>query len=204
MNLTRTDMANGYANRHLFVLVKRSKLLPDGGNLSDKEIARLSDLIAKAIEHAKSRGRVERSDEARTLWHKIYSALSQADKTSFEQALDQLERRCPDYIEPARWQQCIADASRFLASWDDKALALGWTAQELFGLHESPAKPHPSYGRLSRYDCTGLLWLLQGRHVIALTATTAAILGDTGNVTTYRKLRKPALGPLGDSDDFQF
>jgi hypothetical protein len=76
MNLTRTDMANGYANRHLFALVKRSKLLPDGGDLSDKEVARLSDLIAKAIEHAKPCGRVERSDEARELWHKIYSTLS--------------------------------------------------------------------------------------------------------------------------------
>jgi Protein of unknown function (DUF3987) len=77
MNLTRTDMANGYANRHLFALVKRSKLLPDGGNLSDEEITRLSGLIGQAIEHAKPRGRVERSDEARDFWHKLYSTLSQ-------------------------------------------------------------------------------------------------------------------------------
>jgi len=65
-------------------------------------------------------------------------------------------------------------------------------------------KPHPCYNRLSRYDCTGLVWLLQGRPVVALTADTAAIENATGSITTYRKHHKPALGPLGDSlDDFK-
>src|SRR5262249_25427004 len=69
-----------------------------------------------------------------------------------------------------------------------------------FGLHPPPERPHPSYSRLSRYDATGLCWLLQGRRVAALTADTAAIENPaTGNLTTYRKHNKPALGPLGDS-----
>jgi hypothetical protein len=55
---------------------------------------------------------------------------------------------------------------------------------------------------LSRYDATGLCWLLQGREVIALTEATASIRNsNTSNVTVYRKLNKPALGPLGDSLD---
>ena len=111
----------------------------------------------------------------------------------FARVLDALERRCPDYVEAERWRQCVEDARRFLTSWGDQALALGWTSTELFGLHKPPAKPHPSYSRLSRYDCTGLLWLLQGRRVVALTADTAAIQNpSTGNVLTYRKARKPA------------
>jgi hypothetical protein len=81
-----------------------------------------------------------------------------------------------------------------------RARALGWTARELFGLHATPARPHPNYRRLSRYDETGLIWLLRGRPVIALTETTAAIHGATA-VLTYRKLNKPALGPVGDSLD---
>ena len=57
---------------------------------------------------------------------------------------------------------------------------------------------------MSRYDATGLIWLLQGRPVIALTETTAAIQSTTGSVLTYRKANKPALGPVGDSlEDFQ-
>jgi hypothetical protein len=50
-----------------------------------------------------------------------------------------------------------------------------------------PAKPYPSYSRLSRYDETGLIWLLQGREVVALTETTASIRGAVGNITIYRK-----------------
>jgi hypothetical protein len=74
----------------------------------------------------------------------------------------------------------------------------------LFGLHTPPANPHPSYRRLSRYDETGLIWLLKGREVIALTAATAAIRWPSGSVTVYRKRNKPALGPPGDSlDDFK-
>jgi hypothetical protein len=38
---------------------------------------------------------------------------------------------------------------------------------------------------------------------VALTADTAAIECGNGNVIVYRKARKPALGPIGDSfDDF--
>ena len=61
-----------------------------------------------------------------------------------------------------------------------------------------PERPAPSYTRLSRYDETGLIWLLRGRPVVALTETTAAIQGATA-VLTYRKINKPALGPVGDS-----
>ena len=78
---------------------------------------------------------------------------------------------------------------------------MGWTARQLFGLHTRPERPAASYSRLSRYDETGLIWLLRGRPVVALTATEAAIKHQSGNITTYRKLNKPALGPLGDSLD---
>jgi hypothetical protein len=61
--------------------------------------------------------------------------------------------------------------------------------------------PHPSFSRLSRYDQTGLVWLLEGRPVVALTADTAAIQTPTGNILIYRKHNKPGLGPVGDSLD---
>ena len=54
----------------------------------------------------------------------------------------------------------------------EQAEALGWTAKHLFGLHKPPNRPHPSYSRLSRYDETGLIWLLGGREVVALTEAT--------------------------------
>jgi hypothetical protein len=115
----------------------------------------------------------------------------------FAKTLAALEQRCPDYVEANRWRQAVEDGRAFLSRW-------GETAKDLFGLHEPPEKPHPSYRRLSRYDQTGLLWLLAGRPVVALTATTAAIKSPTGAITVYRRHNKPALGPEGDSlDDLQ-
>jgi hypothetical protein len=111
-----------------------------------------------------------------------------------------LQRKPPALIPVERWQRCVQDARRFLAKWGSQAEALGWSSADLFGLHKPPDKPHSSYNRLSRYDATGLVWLLEGRKVVALTETTAAIENKkTGNVTVYRKDNKPGYGPLGDS-----
>jgi hypothetical protein len=116
-----------------------------------------------------------------------------------------LQLRPPALVPVERWRQCVKDGSKFLAVWGEQAESLGWTTADLFGLHTLPAKPHPSYNRLSRYDCTGLCWLLGGRPVVALTEATASIRNPaTGSITTYRRFNKPALGPLGDTlDDLQ-
>jgi hypothetical protein len=105
-----------------------------------------------------------------------------------------LEHRCPEFVEAVRWQQAVEDGQRFLASWGEQAHALGWTARELFGLHTPPERPAASYNNLSRYDETGLIWLLRGRPVVALTATEAAIKHQSGNITTYRKLNSRRWG----------
>jgi len=116
-----------------------------------------------------------------------------------------LQLKPPALVDVARWQQCVRDGSKFLARWGEQAEALGWSSADLFGLHTPPDKPHPSYTRLSRYDCIGLIWLLERREVVALTADGASIRNPrTGTITTYRKHHKPAFGPLGDSlEDFK-
>src|SRR5262249_16791343 len=106
-----------------------------------------------------------------------------------------LERRCPDHVESDRCQQTLEGGRRFLPQWGEQVAALGWRARDLLGLHPVPDKPAPNYRRLSRYDETGLIWLLQGRSVVALTANPAAIKTPTGAVTVYRRHNKPALGP---------
>jgi hypothetical protein len=85
----------------------------------------------------------------------------------------------------------VADAEYFLARWGQQAAALGWTERDLFGLHEPPEKPHPSYRRLSRYDQTGLIWLLAGRPVVALTEATAAIQSSTGAISAIPVRARP-------------
>jgi len=118
--------------------------------------------------------------------------------------LEHLASRCPDHVEADRWEAAVEDGRRFLTQLGTQADALGWTARDLFGLAPVPDQPRPSYRRLSRYDETGLIWLLRGRPVLALREGTAAIESPTGTVTVYRRHNKPALGPLGDSlDDFR-
>ena len=108
-----------------------------------------------------------------------------------------LQTKCPALVPIERWRQAVRDGAKFFAVWGEKAQALNWSSADLFGLHKPPERPHPSYNRLSRYDAVGLVWLLQGRRVTALTADTAAIENPTGNITTYRKHNKPCLGPCG-------
>src|SRR6516164_1217003 len=115
-----------------------------------------------------------------------------------------LQLRPPAYVPEDRWRMAISDGRAFIRQWGEAAQRLGWDSRDLFGLHQPLERPHPSYNRLSRCDCTGLCWLLQGKEVIALTADTATIRNPAmGGLTTYRRFNKPALGPLGDSlEDF--
>jgi hypothetical protein len=120
--------------------------------------------------------------------------LPQAQR--YRKVFAHLQLRAPTMVPIGRWQQAVEDGKRFLSRWGEQAEALGWSSADLFGLREIPTKPHPSYSRLSRYDCTGLIWLLEGRQVVALTETAATIRNPkSGNVTTYRRFNKPAPGP---------
>jgi hypothetical protein len=103
-----------------------------------------------------------------------------------------LEACCPELVPVDRWQLAVEDGRAFLTRWGEQANALGWTTRDLFGLDMPPERPHPSYSRLSRYDEIGLIWLLRGREVIALTEATAAIQSSTGATTIYREAARAA------------
>lgn len=74
--LDATEMANGFANRFLWVCVRRSKCLPEGGQLSDATLFSLSSQVRNALEVAKRIGHMTRSPAARALWASEYAALS--------------------------------------------------------------------------------------------------------------------------------
>jgi hypothetical protein len=75
--LTTTEASNGFANRYLFCCVERSKLLPEGGNLSDDELAPLADRVKQALESARHVERMMRDETTRQLWCAVYPELSQ-------------------------------------------------------------------------------------------------------------------------------
>ena len=74
--ITRTEMANGFANRFLFALIRRSKELPFGGELTDSQILHLGEQLKEIVGAAQGVGRMNLADGARAEWARVYSALS--------------------------------------------------------------------------------------------------------------------------------
>jgi uncharacterized protein DUF3987/primase-like protein len=73
---TSTDKSNGFGNRFLFALVRRSQLLPFGGKLQIADLVPLAGKIAEAIEFAETMEQVGFSEAARARWAEIYAELS--------------------------------------------------------------------------------------------------------------------------------
>jgi hypothetical protein len=89
--------------------------------------------------------------------------------------------RPPDDVPQRRWLQFIDDCGTFLdGGWPAKAAALGWGPLDLFGCDR-----HRPW---SRIDKAGLLWLMAGRRLVALTANSATIEAASGGRLTYRRV----------------
>jgi hypothetical protein len=63
------------------------------------------------------------------------------------------------------WRQAEDDARGFASKWCRQAVVLGWTEENVIGL----------------------IWSLQGRRVVVMTAKRAAIKSASGAVTFYRR-----------------
>jgi hypothetical protein len=88
----------------------------------------------------------------------------------------------PPRTYPAQaWQQLILDGEWFLDGWAPQTARLGWLTWELFGCHR-----RAPWGRIQGM---GLLLLLRGDEIAALTATEAVIRTVSGARQIYR--RKP-------------
>jgi hypothetical protein len=74
--LTMTDIANGFANRFIFVCVRRSQFLPDGGQLEHGEIDRLGREIDHAARMASTFDEIKLDPQARELYHHCYDVIS--------------------------------------------------------------------------------------------------------------------------------
>ena len=89
----------------------------------------------------------------------------------------------PGDVPPRRWRRFLDDTRQFLnGPFCAAAVALGWGAHDLFGCdHDRP---------FARIDQAGLLWLLAGDRLVALSENTATIVTRTGARQTWR--RKPS------------
>jgi hypothetical protein len=84
--LSTTEMANGFANRTLWICVRRSKELPEGGQVDGAALAELGRRLGEALAFGRGLGEVRRDKGARQLWRAVYSALS-ADRPGLAGAM---------------------------------------------------------------------------------------------------------------------
>jgi hypothetical protein len=75
-HLAATETANGFANRFLWLCVRRSKSLPEGGSFQTATLESFARRMQGTIEFARRWGEIERDGPAREFWAAIYEELS--------------------------------------------------------------------------------------------------------------------------------
>lgn len=78
-SLPAAELTNGFANRFLWFMVRRSQFLPDGDTLDPARLAYWGDMLGGAIRDARERLTVplRRDEAASAKWHAIYRQLGQ-------------------------------------------------------------------------------------------------------------------------------
>lgn len=75
--LSAVDSSNGFANRFIWVWSRRSKLLPEGGNVDHSALLALAQDLERVGEWARESRLLKRTPEARRLWASEYVRLSE-------------------------------------------------------------------------------------------------------------------------------
>ena len=84
-SLCDVDAMNGFGNRFLWFMVKRSKLLPHGGDAS--VLPPLQTKLQTALAKARTFGAMTRTAAATALWADLYAALSESESEGIYGAL---------------------------------------------------------------------------------------------------------------------
>lgn len=73
--LDEADVANGFANRFIWLHCERSKCLPEGGSLQEADVLSLVEKTRRCVEYSREPHRLERDSDAKAVWEPVYSAL---------------------------------------------------------------------------------------------------------------------------------
>jgi hypothetical protein len=90
-HFTETEAGNGFGNRFLFVMVRRSKKLPFGGDWHKVDVAPLVKRLGEALEFGKGVGEVRWGEAAREPWVTVYGPLSEGKPGLFGSVVSRAE-----------------------------------------------------------------------------------------------------------------
>jgi hypothetical protein len=75
--LSATESANGFGNRFLWLCVRRSKCLPEGGALTAEALKPHVESLREIATFAREAGELRRDEAARNIWKRVYPKLSE-------------------------------------------------------------------------------------------------------------------------------
>jgi phage/plasmid primase-like uncharacterized protein len=107
-NLTDTEMSNGFGNRFVYLLVRRSKELPEASEPDPADLLSLGTALRAAIGHGRRIDRLVMSAAAREAWVAIYSDLS-ADRPG---VVGSLLGRAEAQVQRLAALYCLLDQGR--------------------------------------------------------------------------------------------
>jgi hypothetical protein len=138
--LNRTEIANGFANRFLWLCVRRSKILPRGGDLREVDLTPLRTGLSAAIKKAHTIAELSRNSDAEIIWDAVYGPLSEGKSGLFGAVIGRAEAQVMRLATVYALLDCSASIKRehllaALALWDYAEAS----ARYIFG--ENPGDP---------------------------------------------------------------
>jgi hypothetical protein len=114
------EVAGGFANRFCFVLARRSKRLPNGGNLDDQVVDVLARRTRAALEGARTLGRLRRSLDAERLWERMYEHLTDEVYGVYGAVVARAEAQCLRFsvLYAALDGSCAIETEHLGAAWE--------------------------------------------------------------------------------------
>jgi len=164
-SLTDTDRANGFANRFIYIMVQRSKCLPEPVPIADGALTPMIAELRRVVEMARHDHVLVRDDDARDLWAAVYPKLSEGEPG----LLGAILARAEAHVLRVSVLYAVLDRSPIirpahlraaLAVWDyADASARRIFGGELLGLSvaDTIARALRQRGRLGRTEISSLL-----------------------------------------------
>lgn len=121
-SLSATETVNGFGNRFLWWCVKRSKILPRGGNISSVDFGSLINKLRVTISFAQTIDEVTWADETIPLWDFIYPDLSEGEPG----LVGSMTARSEAYVVRLALIYALLDKSRVIKPEHLKAALAVW------------------------------------------------------------------------------
>lgn len=93
-HLTETEAANGFANRFMWFMVRRSRQLPFGGEWSESEKGLFVERLHGALRFAARGGEIRWSESGAKVWEGVYGSLTEGKPGMFGSIVARGEAQC--------------------------------------------------------------------------------------------------------------